>query len=70
MAIPRERDSDPEEMPPAWVCFSQTDFTDCYHFKVMVKRGEPPVEQPEEDSFSGLKPFEVITDEKKPGQNK
>jgi hypothetical protein len=59
MAIPRERDNDPEEMPPAFICFSDADFLDCFHYKVMVRRGEPPVEQPEEDPVSGLKPFEV-----------
>lgn len=58
MAIPRERDNDPEEMPPAFVCFSEADFLDCYHYKVMRLRGEPPVEQPEEDSVNGLQPFE------------
>ncbi len=52
MAIPRERDNDPDDMPPPSVCFSEKDFLDCYHYKVMIQRGEPGVEQSEEAAFT------------------
>lgn len=48
MAMPRERDNDPEDLPPPSVCFSESDFLDCFHYKVMQIRGEPGVEQSEE----------------------
>jgi hypothetical protein len=48
MAIPRERENDPGDMPPPSVCSSDHAYTDCYHYKVMQLRGEPGVEQPEE----------------------
>jgi hypothetical protein len=48
MAIPRERETDPLEMPQPSVCFSTAGYEGCFHFLVMCRRGEPGVEQPEE----------------------
>ncbi|HEX2912035.1 MAG TPA: hypothetical protein VH186_14600 [Chloroflexia bacterium] len=54
MAIPRERDNDPVEMPPPTICFSKASFVDCYHYKIMLLRSELPVEQPEGGSSQAV----------------
>jgi hypothetical protein len=39
-AVPYERNEDPDDLPLPSVCFSESLYQECYHYRTMIKRKE------------------------------
>jgi hypothetical protein len=39
-AVPYERSEDPDDLPLPSVCFSESLYQECYHYRTMIKRKE------------------------------
>jgi len=39
-AVPYERNEDPDDLPLPSVCFSESSYHECYHYRTMLKRKE------------------------------
>jgi hypothetical protein len=40
VAVPYERNEDPDDLPLPSVCFSDSAYKQCYHYRTMIKRKE------------------------------